>query len=213
MFIVIMKKKTHKGQCHSLPWAFKLYAEELGAKAFLTHAPRHCFIMYQDEDNLFPEDWVNVEVTAQQYQPTRSIKEHFAISDSAVLAGTYLVPITDIQSAACQLADLALGYYHKYGRYDEFTLKCVEMSLRYYPMNPTAIIIRGNTLDTLLQQYLARNGNRKDAYTSEIDALTIQCLRDLRATHWTQDTEELRQRWQQSPEEAERIRENVHSIK
>ena len=23
--------KTHKGQCHSLPWAFKLYAEELGA--------------------------------------------------------------------------------------------------------------------------------------------------------------------------------------
>ena len=28
MFIVIMKKKTHKGQCHSLPWAFKL--EESG---------------------------------------------------------------------------------------------------------------------------------------------------------------------------------------
>lgn len=34
--------KTHKGQCHSLPWAFKLYAEELGAKAYIVHAPRHC---------------------------------------------------------------------------------------------------------------------------------------------------------------------------
>lgn len=56
--------KTHKGQCRSLPWAFKLYAEELGADVYLTHAPRHCFIMYMDEDNLFPEDWVNVETTA-----------------------------------------------------------------------------------------------------------------------------------------------------
>ena len=62
--------KTHKGQCHSLPWTFKLYAEELGANVSLAHAPRHCFIMYKDEDNLFPEDWVNVETTAQQYQPT-----------------------------------------------------------------------------------------------------------------------------------------------
>lgn len=73
--------KTHKGQCHSLPWTFKLYAEELGANVSLAHAPRHCFIMYKGEDNLFPEDWVNVETTAQQYQPTWAIKEHFAISD------------------------------------------------------------------------------------------------------------------------------------
>ena len=72
--------KTHTGQCLSLPWTFKLFAEELGAKAYIAHAPRHCFIMYKDEDNLFPEDWVNVEVTAQQYQPTWGIKEHFEIT-------------------------------------------------------------------------------------------------------------------------------------
>ena len=161
--------KTHKGQCHSLPWTFKLYAEELGADVYLTHAPRHCFIMYKDKDNLFPEDWVNVETTAQQYQPTWAIKEHFAISDSAIAVGTYLTPITDVQTVACQLADLALGYYHKYNRYDEFTLKCAETSLKYYSMNPNAIITKGKSLDVILQQHLEQNGYLRDEYTDAID--------------------------------------------
>ena len=34
--------KSHKGQCRSLPWTFKLIAEELGAEACIAHAPwRH----------------------------------------------------------------------------------------------------------------------------------------------------------------------------
>ena len=201
--------KTHKGQCHSLPWAFKLYAEELGADVYLTHAPRHCFIMYKDEDNLFPEDWVNVEVTAHQYQPTWGIKEHFAISDSAIAAGTYLTPITDVQTVACQLADLALGYYHKYKRYDDFTLKCAEVSLKYYPTNPNAIIIKGKSLDALLQQHLEQNGHLRDAYTDANDAQFRQCMQDLKATHWTQETEELREKWEQTPDDFENIRKNI----
>ena len=205
--------KTHKGQCHSLPWAFKLYAEELGAKAYIAHAPRHSFIMYKDEDNLFPEDWVNVEVTAQQYQPTWGIKEHFAISDSAIAAHTYLSPLTDKETIACQLSDLAFAYYHKFLRYDEFTLKCVETSLKYYPRNPNAIITKGKSLDALLQKHLEKNGYHRDVYTDENDAQFKQCLQDLRATHWTQETEELRNRWMQTPEGMERIRKNVQTIK
>ena len=56
--------KTHQGQCYSLPWTMKLFAEELGADVHIALAPRHCFVMYKDIDNLFPEDWVNVEVTS-----------------------------------------------------------------------------------------------------------------------------------------------------
>ena len=205
--------KTHKGQCHSLPWAFKLYAEELGADVYLSHAPRHCFIMYKDEDNLFPEDWVNVEVTAQQYQPTWAIKEHFAISDSAITVGTYLTPVTDVQTIASQLADLALGYYHKYKRYDKFTLECAEFSLKYYAMNPNAIIIKTKSLDTLLQQHLGQNGHVKDAYTDWNDSQYRQCMRDLHSTHWTQETEELRNKWNQTQEEIENNRKNIQIIK
>lgn len=198
--------KTHKGQCHSLPWTFKLYAEELGAEAYLAHAPRHCFIMYKDEDNLFPEDWVNVEITAQQYQPTWAIKEHFAITDSAVTAGTYLTPISNKQTVACQLADLALGYYHKYKRYDEFTLKCADFALKHYAMNPNAIIIKAKSLDALLQQHLEENGHVRDAYTNWNDSQYKQCMQDLHSTHWTQETEELQSKWSQTPKETVKIR-------
>ena len=205
--------KMHKGQCHSLPWTFKLYAEELGANVSLAHAPRHCFIMYKDEDNLFPEDWVNVEVTAQQYQPTFGIKEHFAIKDSAIIVGTYMTPISDIQTVACQLADLALGYYHKYNIYDEFTMKCAETSLKYYAMNPNAIITMGKSLDALLVRHLRLNGNIRDAYIDAVDYQSWQCMQALKATYWTQETDELRRKWQQSPEEIEKIKKKVIIIK
>ncbi len=205
--------RTHHGQCHSLPWTFKLYAEELGAEVYLSHAPRHCFIIYKDEDDLFPEDWVNVEVTAKQYQPTWGIKEHFAITDSAIAVGTYLTPITDVQTVACQLADLALGYYHKYKRYDEFTLRCASTSLKYYAMNPNAIMTKAKSLDALLRQHLEQNGNFKDAYTEWNDAQFRQCMANLKATHWTQETEELRNKWEQTPEQIENIRKNIQTKK
>lgn len=205
--------KIHKGQCRSLPWTFKLYAEELGAEVYLAHAPRHTFIMYKDEDNLFPEDWVNVEVTAQQYQPTWAIREHFEINDSAIIAGTYLTPLTDIQTVACQLADLALGYYHKYKRYDEFTLMCVDESLKFYLMNPNAIIIKMKSLEVLLKRHLVKNGYLRDSYTEQIDAHYLRCVHQLRATHWTQETEELHNKWNLTPEACDSIRRNQIFIK
>lgn len=98
--------KNHKGQCHSLPMTFKLIAEELGAKAYIAQSPRHSYIMYKDEDDHYPGDWVNVELTSHQYVPSFYIKEHYMISDSAVLAGTYMTPMTDVQTIANQLTDL-----------------------------------------------------------------------------------------------------------
>lgn len=207
--LVSITLKTHKGQCRSLPWTFKLYAEELGADVHIAHAPRHNYIMYEDKDNLFPEDWVNVEVTAQQYQPTWVIKEHFLITDSAIAAGTYMTPLTDIQTIACQLAHLAFSYFYKYNRYDEFTLKCVDKSLKFYPMNPNAIIIKMKSLDVLLRKHLIQNGYLRDYYTDMIDAQYIQCIKDLLSTHWTHVTEELHQKWSISQEEADSIRRNI----
>ena len=205
--------KTHKGQCRSLPWTFKLYAEELGADVSIAHAPRHNFIMYKDEDNLFPEDWINVEVTAQQYQPTWVIKEHFEITDSAIAVGTYMTPMTDLQTVACQLADLALGYYRKYNRYDEFTLRCTDESLKFYPVYPNAIIIKMRSLETLIKRHLLMNGYLRDFYTDRMGAHYKQCVRQLYATHWIQATEEQHKRWNLTQEAFDSIRRNVVFIK
>lgn len=102
--------KTHKGQCRSLPWMYKILASELNADASLAHAPRHCYIMYKDEDKMTPEEWINLELTTNQMQPTWCIKQNFEICDSAVSVGTYMTPLTDIQTVASQMADLAFGY-------------------------------------------------------------------------------------------------------
>lgn len=201
--------KTHRGQCHSLPWAFKLYAEELDAQVYLARAPRHSFIMYRDDDDLFPENWVNVELTSHQYVPTWGIKEHYAISDSAILRGTYLAPISDEQTVACQLADLALGYYNKYKIYDEFTLKCVNKSLLHYDSNPNALIIKGKSLEAILQNHLLQNGGFCDAVTDAIDILLYECKKQLDSTQWTQETEELKKKWKMTKEEMEEARKNV----
>ena len=188
--------KTHKGQCRSLPWTFKVIAEELGADVHIAYSPRHCFIMYKDEDDHYPEDWVNVELTNHTYVPTFSIKDFYCISDSAVLAGTYLTPLDDRQTIARQLADLAMGYLAKYNdRYGSFTLACVEKSLEYFEPNPNAIIIMGKSLESIIRANLTRNGGRPDRGTIELIKRSIRCKHMLDATHWTPETEELRSKW------------------
>lgn len=195
--LVSLVLKTHKGQCRSLPWTFELFAEALGADTYLAKTPRHCLIVYRDVDDLFPEDWVNVELTSHQYQPTFWIKEHGAISDSAISVGTYLKPLSKIECIANQLSDLGLGYYHKYGRYDAFTLQCAETSLKYYAMNPNAIIMRAKSIESLLQTHLKDNGGFADALTDVYDSMLRECSIALDSTHWTMETPELKERWEQ----------------
>lgn len=169
--------------------------------------------MYKDEDNLFPEDWVNVEVTAQQYQPTWGIKEHFEIKDSAIMARTYLSPLSDKETVACQLSDLAFAYFHKFSRYDEFTLKCATKSLAYYKANPTAITIKYKSLETILIKHLELNGHLRDSFTDDIDCQFAQCLDELKATYWTEETEELQKKWNMSEKEINNIKKNIKYIK
>lgn len=38
-------------------------------------------------------------------------------------------------------------------------------------------------------------------------------MQDLNATHWTQETDELRRKWQQSPDKIEKTKKNVIIIK
>lgn len=182
--------KTHKGQCRSLPWMYKIIATELKADVSIAKAPRHCYIMYQDLDSLTPEKWINLELTTHQMHPSFWIKQDFQICDSAIVAGTYMTPLTNLQTIACQLADLAFGYFKKFNRYDEFTLLCSTKSLEYYPMNPTAITIRGKSLDSLLIEHLTLNNGIVDSFVIEIQKEIKNTIRLLQSTFYnTLETE------------------------
>ena len=124
---------------------------------YLSHMlPGHCYIMYRDKDNLTPEEWINLEVTTNQMVPSWWIKKDFEICDSAVMVGTYMTPMTDRQTVASQIAELAFGYVEKFKRYDDFSYWCATRSLEFYPMNPSAWIIRGKSLDRILHDYLGK---------------------------------------------------------
>ena len=186
--------KTHKGQCRSLPWMYKILANELNADVSIAYAPRHSYIMYKDEDKITPEEWINLELTTNQMNPSWWIKQDFEICDSAVIAGTYMTPLTDLQTVACQMADLAFGYCEKFQRYDEFTYYCSSKSLEFYPMNPNAWIIRGKSLERLIQDYLMNVGYVVDDYASYLMDLMEETKNGFHLTYMTEETEEIKEK-------------------
>ncbi len=80
-------------------------------------------------------------------------------------------------------------------------------------MNPNAIIVKMKSLESLLNKHLIKNGHHRDSYTDMIDSQYMQCARQLCATHWTQETDELRAKWNQTPEMIDSIRKNQKIIK
>lgn len=186
--------KTHKGQCRSLPWMYKILAKEIGADVSIAQGPRHSYIMYKDEDNFTPEEWINLELTTNQMNPSWWIKQEFEICDSAVIAGTYMTPLTDIQTVACQMSDLAFGYKEKFHRYDKFTYYCASRSLEFYPMNPNAWLIRGKSLETIIQDHLMMNGNIIDDYVMYLLRIMDETKWCFVHTYMTEETEEIRER-------------------
>ncbi|MGN0228784.1 MAG: hypothetical protein ACI4BH_03145 [Muribaculaceae bacterium] len=126
-----------------------------------------------------------------------------------MIVGTYLTPLSKKETIAYQLSELALSYYTKYKKYDEFTLKCAIKALEYYKMNPNAIIIKARSLEAQLINHLRYNGGFKDFVTDNFDRALIQCSIDLRNTHWTQETEELRRKWCKTKAEIDSIKQNM----
>lgn len=196
--------KTHKGQCRSLPWMYKILARELNADVSLAHAPRHSYIMYRDEDKITPEEWINLELTTNQMHPSWWIKHDFEICDSAVIVGTYMTPLTDLQTVACQMADLAFGYCEKFQRYDDFTFYCASRSLEFYPMNPNAWIIRGKSLERLIQIHLRETNNIIDDYCTHLIHLMNDTKLRFAKTYMTEESEEIRKRREQQAIEVQK---------
>lgn len=197
--------KTHVGQCRSLPWMYKIISQEIGADVSIALAPRHYYIMYKDEDNFTPENWINLELTSGQMVPAFCIKDNFEISDSAVLVGTYMVPLNDVQTVACQLYELALGYCKKFGHYNEFTFQCASTALLYYPTSPIAWIIQCKSLEQMTEERLRKNGNVWDGACANMMHLMEVAADRVEKTYMTEETPQRRRKWRKKVIEAQKM--------
>lgn len=120
--------ETKSGNCHSLPYYYKILCEEIGADAHLTLAPNHIYIKHIDENG----QWANVELTNGGFPRDQWIIKQMAISVEAIKNEIYMKPLTQKESIALTMFDLASAYEFQFGL-DNFYLTVIDSALTYFP--------------------------------------------------------------------------------
>ena len=142
MFVTTLLE-TRQGNCHSLPILYKLIVEEMGERAWLSFAPNHLYIKLRNEQS----GWYNTELTSGYFPTDAWLIASGYIHLDAVRNGIYMDTLSQKQSVAMCLIDLAEGYQKKFGDVNtEFILACCEMALKHYPNYVNALILQAETL-------------------------------------------------------------------
>ena len=134
--------KDGKGNCLSLPLLYKSIAQKMNAEAKLTLGPSHAWIRHIDEDG----NWANVELTSGQFPTDGILMTELDIKREAIQTGAYFKPLTEKETIAFLLTQLALGYQAKFKKLDMFTEKCADLSIKYFEPNVIAYSIKINNV-------------------------------------------------------------------
>jgi len=147
--------ETNKGNCHSLPFLYKILCEELGVQAYLAMAPSHTYIKLKTKKT----GWFNTELTSGYFPIDAWIMASGYIHLNAVQNRVYMDTLSQKQSIAVCLTDLAKGYERKNPEDLEFIEKCLELALRHYPLYTNALVLKAETtkkkFERLMKKYSA----------------------------------------------------------
>ena len=130
---------TRKGNCHSLPYLYKILCEELGTTANLALAPNHIYIKHQSKKN----GWYNTELTSGIFPNDAWLMASGYIHVDAIKNGVYMKALNNKESIALVLMDLANAYQKVFPENDgAFLLACADKAIEVYPNFATALILR-----------------------------------------------------------------------
>ncbi|UCA58451.1 hypothetical protein KB553_15525 [Chryseobacterium rhizoplanae] len=133
---------TKKGNCNSMPYLYKILAEELGADANLALAPNHVYIKH----NIKSVGWFNTELTSGIFPEDGWLMASGYIHLDAIKNGVFMKALNNKESLALCLFDLAQAYNRSYpGNNGEFVLKLLNRSVEVYPNFAKALILRAET--------------------------------------------------------------------
>jgi hypothetical protein len=155
--------RTHKGQCTSMPFLYKILSEEIGAESYLALAPEHCYIKHLDEQG----KWVNIELTNGHFSSDAWMISSMEISAESIKKGVYMKELTLKESIALCMVDLGTAYARKKGGFNKFSELCAVESLKYHPTNPSAVIARYCTVRDESYAYMKKHGRKKCPYLVE----------------------------------------------
>lgn len=148
MFVSTLMQ-TKKGNCHSLPYLYKMIMDELGQPCYLSLAPNHIYIKAQNKR----VGWYNIELTCGDFPTDAWLTASGYIHTDALRNGIYMDTLSQKQSVCLCLVDLAQGYQAKYGIHDgSFILKCCDTALEHFPKYINAMLLKAETLTALYRQ-------------------------------------------------------------
>lgn len=164
---------THTGNCHSLPYLYKILADELGATCWLALAPNHMYIKNRCKGG----GWYNTELTSGTFPVDAWIMTSGYVTVEAVQHGIYMDTLSNQQSIALCALDLAKEYEHQTKNYyDGFIIKCCDLSLQYFPLNVQAMLLKAETLKRVYErQANQKSPDAKDTY-NEMQDLYLKLL-------------------------------------
>lgn len=159
---------TKKGNCHSLPYLYKILVEELGEQAYLSYAPNHIYIKQQCKSF----GWYNTELTSGMFPIDSWLMASGYIHLSAIQQGIFMDTLSAKQSIGACLLDLAQGYEKKFGIEDgEFILNACEIVLKEHPKNINALLLKSETKMNLWKTDSSKTNEEKQVEFFEIQAL------------------------------------------
>ncbi len=160
--------ETGKGNCHSLPFLYKILAYETGAKAYLALAPNHIYIKGRSEKS----GMYNTELTSASFPVDAWLMASGYIHLSAIRSGIYMDTLTQKQELCLILFDLLKGYERKYGLESglPFLTQANEFILRTFPKYVNAMIMKSELLK--IQYDHAPNVNEKKQYFAQLQENT-----------------------------------------
>jgi hypothetical protein len=148
MFVSTLMQ-TKKGNCHSLPFLYKMIMDELGQDAYLSLSPNHIYIKAQNKR----VGWYNIELTCGDFPTDAWLMASGYIHLDALRSGIYMDTLSLKQSVALCLVDLAQGYQAKFGIQDgSFILQCCETALNHFPNYINALLLTAETVTKLYRQ-------------------------------------------------------------
>jgi hypothetical protein len=149
---------TGNGNCHSLPYLYKILADESDVPCYLAFAPNHIYVKTYSQQT----GWYNTELTSATFPTDAWIMASGYVSLDAVRNGLYMDTLSDRQAVANCLVDLAQGYQRKYGYENpEFVIKCCNTALLYHPENVNAMLTKAEAQKYCIQLQMKKHNAKK----------------------------------------------------
>lgn len=165
---------THTGNCHSLPFLYKIVCEEQGVKAYLAYAPNHIYIKQRCKK----DGWYNTELTSGLFPIDAWVIASGYVSTESIKNGLYMDTLSQKQSLSQCLVDLARGYQRlKKTEYELFVIQCLNTALVYNPNYVEGLLYKGETLKQLYDNTDSTQTNRKQELFNEMQKTYVSLVK------------------------------------